>query len=771
MPELNLQKLHPDTHISRVNNTSIHYYLICEKPTITIEVPDDLRHHHLSYIPRLPKNLLQINQPISYQRMLASYGWPDPVNFGCIFKEDLDIALHQTLSYPIGSYVILCACDVFAHIDTIKSARAPVIIVPSAKKDLNNQLTEHCRRHNIPSASNLQEILQFISAQAATIEDSNWDESNATNNKELSAFLDFHQYNSTLDFRACSNNLHQIMQLFGAFSFRWNIPNNDISSRTYHLAQTHHLTKDALFQIIRPRENEKLQQRVCSSIIASPSINRNFVEWIRSLHREFPPELKEQFRIFKHLRLLEQDHATYLCTTERIGTEEPLPEIAIYAMEAKADYANYIDFVGYLHSSFECSPYLRLPLKGSSLNDALSYFHPDKYPSNPTPKSVHRRIARTGSLLANAIATETAIEIQKNTTSIVAISDLPIEWTRLNGVPLSFLKDVCRIPETGPTNILNHFNRNLHSYFEIGEDLPSKTLVVCGTSPDDPIGQVFAKATKSLKGPWRLCYCDTLDSLITEINAFRPQLLILDTHGRYTSNETGTELQIGSDRLTGDIVADQFPQIPLVILSSCWGAPLYGCTNTIAHAFFETGTYALTCSLLPVDIALGTMLYCRVLNNLTYLSKKATHSTWNEFISHVNRTSYLSNLVQACAKKNGNFLIPEIYLRNHTEWSTKLMFPHRREITYKDTFEYILKSAKPGFIKKIKPLLQSGAFLPEFLLYTTFGRADLIRFKNYADKYYLPSEPPPTFGELHKQREEYVASVSSTKVREAGAQA
>jgi len=242
--------------------------------------------------------------------------------------------------------------------------------------------------------------------------------------------------------------------------------------------------------------------------------------------------------------------------------------------------------------------------------------------------------------------------------------------------------------------------------------------------------------------------CSTRSEVYTLINEFRPELLIFDTHGRFVSNETGTELQIGNEFLTGDDVIKNLPQVPLVVLSACWGAPLYGCSNTIAHAFFETGSLAVTTSLLPLEITKGAMLYTRILRNLKYASEHAMHANWASFMSHNIRTSYFDDLMSVVRKKFGMqaMAATEIHMHRRSEWQLKTMFPNTREEAYKNTLNEVLSCIDPAIAPRAKNLLNQKNYLPEFLFYTTLGRADLVSFDIWDTIKHEPLDTGPSVG-------------------------
>jgi hypothetical protein len=280
-------------------------------------------------------------------------------------------------------------------------------------------------------------------------------------------------------------------------------------------------------------------------------------------------------------------------------------------------------------------------------------------------------------------------------------------------------------------------------------------MVICGALKEDPIYEAFERMREfhsqhSDGMNWRMEHCTSRSQLYALVKEFQPELLIFDTHGRFVANETGTELQIGDEFLNGDDVIAHLPQVPLVILSVCWGAPLYGCTNTIAHAFFEKGSFAVTTSLLPLEIFKGSMLYTRVLRNLRYASKTSIHSNWASFMSHNIRTSYFEDMLSVVGRRFGSaaMVSQEDFVERKSAWQADTMLHDKRRSAFMDTLMRVLSCVTPQFVEKARGLLKQHDFLPEYLFYTTLGRADLVTFECWDAKHREPDRTDILVGDI-----------------------
>jgi hypothetical protein len=220
-------------------------------------------------------------------------------------------------------------------------------------------------------------------------------------------------------------------------------------------------------------------------------------------------------------------------------------------------------------------------------------------------------------------------------------------------------------------------------------------------------------------------------------------LLIIDTHGAFRENEEGSVLQFGNEVINGHDIAALEATPPLVFLSCCWGAPVYGCANTIAQAFFEAGSLSVTTTFLPVGVDEGMVLYYRLLNNLRSATTTNLHRDWAGFISHLLRTSYF----QTCAERvrsalGADSIVQDDYHRAFSEWAASSMHPPQRRGLFVSVFDRIACVVREEHRTRAREILARRDFLPEFLFYTTLGRADLVLFDAFRRECFLPLTPP-----------------------------
>lgn len=384
----------------------------------------------------------------------------------------------------------------------------------------------------------------------------------------------------------------------------------------------------------------------------------------------------------------------------------------------------FLDNAGFLHSSFTFSPYVRLPVIGKSIYNQLSYVAPkagSQLVEAGNVRKIKKKVSEVGNAISNRILSKDLKEyIKKRDSQIVAITDMPIEWTLIDDIPLGFSHDICRIPETPVGGVLSHYMNSFFLPFNVSIDILKKTLVVFGCT-DTKFAiwqQVVLEMQKELG--FEVCVCTSVDQFVDEVKEKQPQLLIIDSHGDYDPEKNESFLMLGKEKLRPADIADNFISVPLVFLSACNTAPTYDVSNIIANAFFQVGAKSVTSSYLPLDIRTSSVTYIRLLRQLSMCAKQSIHKNWLAFVSHIFRTSFIMEpYLKAIEEKKVQF--EEVH-EEQSEMVTKSMFFRERNEIY--------KKLTIGFEAKGK-VYNIDSILPEYLFYSNLGRSDLIYFESW----------------------------------------
>ena len=309
---------------------------------------------------------------------------------------------------------------------------------------------------------------------------------------------------------------------------------------------------------------------------------------------------------------------------------------------------NFFDIVGTLHASVRFSPYLRLPILGKNINSELAFVGIKEMKKLSASKKANKAIRKVMERIGNKIVKLTISPngqkmLSKRPSQIVAMTDLPIEWTMIDGVPLAFTHDICRLPETPILSLLSVYEQAVFTPYIIPGDIISKTLVVFGNKDN-----AFVKAQEEVKSlsktlGFHITTCLSIDELEQDRFAVSPSVLeankrlatLADAHGDVDENTHQTFLWVGNERLTGDIVVKRNLSARLVFLSACKTSTTCNTISTIGNAFFEAGANAVTTSYLPVYVNEATQLYSRLLRLLDATATKPIHKNWLAFMAYL----------------------------------------------------------------------------------------------------------------------------------------
>ena len=217
-------------------------------------------------------------------------------------------------------------------------------------------------------------------------------------------------------------------------------------------------------------------------IITLPFTHKDMRDYLKGIH--VPGHAKEE----KSLRYVLSQPTNKNYTVD-FRIEENAADVTFESLSA-AYYTIYfhrgrfLDIVGQLHASYKFSPYLRLPFQGVEINRELSFVAPsisERLCKAKDKESLEKIMKQVGAKIVEGSLSQDAQKMLKECTKqIIAITDLPIEWLPIDGIPLGFTHDVCRIAEFPLEGNLMHYVVNEVQKYRIPKDILKHTLVVYG---------------------------------------------------------------------------------------------------------------------------------------------------------------------------------------------------------------------------------------------------------------------------------------------------
>jgi hypothetical protein len=549
------------------------------------------------------------------------------------------------------------------------------------------------------------------------------------------------------DFRAAKTNIFTVNQVFGDFwhletSIEHILPEHRSASIVQACQQIDSLYFQLLEKKIMPLLGHGwplLNPIILIFPYQSPRYLFNIIYAKNGSDPYFPEDIDTNPEAYRTLAESEQNlKYLYEYVIPKIFEKDPNLGKKMEAMKSHEERElGFLDFGGYLHASFSFSPVIRFPIVGKSIHEVLEPFAPEEYDDTAIIDINYKYFKRFGVNLREHTFGHDIEEYLKNRNGqVVVISDLPVEWTDIDGVPLSFSHDVCRMPATPPSRLMNRYVFQNFMHYEMSDDILERTLVILG-SPDDPDfvdSYEVVKKTVQDKLPVHLETCRTIDQVANAVNKFKPEFLIFDTHGDYDKSTGSSFLWIGDQKLTNIEIVNHNIGAPLLFLSSCFTNPTYGYLNSIAYAFFDAGAFSVSTTFLPIGIKTSTTLYIRILNNIKLAISDRIYSNWLGFLGGNIRTSLITQAMFELQLHLGNFDLwtvfnQDIFTKQHVAWSEKAMkFDSRRE-AYQTWKEVFFKAVRKEYRTKIEDLLNSNSIEPEHLYYSHLGRPDLIFFR------------------------------------------
>ena len=668
----------------------IHYRILLGKKQtglLPIVPSEELKNPLLGLFGLLPHSLEHMMYGYDYYKLISDGCDTSGYEFICIYIDDLKDALKGCLVANQLIVFMICTDDetLLNEINgELQKYHKPEYVYLASKEasgkiNLSNVLTS------------VNDLLTFISKYAQNNEVTKLEKA-----KDIPRAL-HDAVKKDYQFAPCTVNLMTLKSMLGEFRLESSSSREEylskIAKASIHASsntQSYERQDNLSSQISsfrqleaetlehKPEPNEFIDQFVAPLVLSYPFIGVDF----RKTMIEQALKCGGDKNVAKTLKdVLSHEQTTNYCGEyEKKGNDQTAGLYIIGTKLFHKDRHQFIDFAASLHCSMRFSPYLRLPLSGKSFNAELSSVGPDQGPrlvSSSNARKVVGQIKKVGEKMSEKLGFSILKMLEYQPSQIVAMTNLPIEWLDIEGVPLGFSHDVCRMPITPISGLLTHYVINYFTPYTIPNDIIKRTLVVYGcTTPNFKVWQDRVEKLKD-KLEFNTCECKNVDDFDKAVKTYKPDFLIIDTHGDVDMQLHQSYLWMGEEKLYPSEIAKRNITARIVFLSACMTAPTYNDINTVANAFLEVGSLAVTSSYLPLDIDDSSLLYLRILQLLPMAANNAIHYNWLSFISHIMRTSYI--LAPSLGKTTDSKLWFEA-LKNGIVNASSMLFDNRRKL-------------------------------------------------------------------------------------------
>lgn len=207
--------------------------------------------------------------------------------------------------------------------------------------------------------------------------------------------------------------------------------------------------------------------------------------------------------------------------------------------------------------------------------------------------------------MADAIGPQRMELLREEKGQVKIVSDCPLEWLEVDGLPLSLARDCSRINVTPGNALIIQLAQT-----EVINILPQaleRPLVVSSFAEDDPLRDTMRlslQAVRSADGSvidHDFRRVNTIDEFIGALNAYEGAILIFDGHGVANTDNPIGSIMIGGEKVDVWQLKHKVRVPPIVILTACDTQAVDAYSHaTVGNGFLALGAKTVVATLLPV---------------------------------------------------------------------------------------------------------------------------------------------------------------------------
>lgn len=337
--------------------------------------------------------------------------------------------------------------------------------------------------------------------------------------------------------------------------------------------------------------------------------------------------------------------------SEELYLNEIAPFISIRAIEQKIQTV----FIG-LKAASILAMTIRLPPSVNRITGLVGHFarHIRSYDNFPPDGKTAKVFQAAQNELLKGISADHLDIISQSIDGIKIISNAPIEWLPINGLPLILAKTVSRINVT-PGNMLI---QQLSSYppLHISAESFQNFLVVSMYDENDTISKHMEIGLSILDSTLKYSLTGThskpesLDEFIKVANAYAGPVMVVDCHGEHPDASNIGGIVIGGKAHNIWDIRHQLKCPPIVILSACDTHPFDRSHVTTANGFLNCGAIAVLGTCLPIrSMEAAVFLVRLLLRAISFGQPENKHClsvSWADVITGALRTQFAQDVIR-----------------------------------------------------------------------------------------------------------------------------
>lgn len=410
-------------------------------------------------------------------------------------------------------------------------------------------------------------------------------------------------------------------------------------------------------------------------------------------------------------------------------------------------------------------PSLRLPPSVNMLHQDLTRLgncSRDKHPHKKFGKMKHmNQLTKTIiERLSNIIPNDFIPIIDRDNNQIKLVTDAPLEWLPIRGLPLMLRYDTSRIPTT-PGNLF--FQQTIDTEKIVLPYSAFKEVLIIRSFDDaDPCKMTTEISLKTIQEPpdeesynilskifpldqdsfmkskldmdIKVVDVRNSEDFINALNTYEGAILIYDGHGSHGEETDIGTLRIGKEDLDIVQLRKKVRVPPIVLLSACDTHPIDASHASTANAFLIIGAKTVLATVLPLEAPYAALFIGRLLLRVSmFLSLAVRYSPikWTWVISGLQRMSFITELKHALISSYNLSLGKKEYLRIGAE--ANHMINSGDNDWFEKSLQIISEETKLS-TKDISDYIKNHFQITEVLKYIQLGNPELIIIVN--DTYY-----------------------------------
>jgi hypothetical protein len=365
-----MKKVHSEENFSRpFSDDKIQYFFIGKRPgSINYEPPEMLASKWLNLIKFMPKSIIQAVDPGIWHVINAKNNVSSHLDFSILFDdyslEDYDFF------FEIPSKMLIIFLNtgnekIFQKLENLNR----FFLVSSDDKEIYSRLKESktLRSKAFRSQKTLFKAVYKLLLENPDITPEILEALKQKRVEKTAEVLQELDLEKTPNFTPAIVNIANIYQLL-SFDNLDLLETTDIEheKRSESLLKTS-LALAYLSQQLKPLGKEELVNSPIfpTLILAYPFFNPDYNKLLKEKIHEAENESQSLLKRMRHFRFIEQDIKTYNYETDLDLTIAGVEPAFSISAAIKQRHTQFLDFVGYLHATFEQSPYIRVPVRGS----------------------------------------------------------------------------------------------------------------------------------------------------------------------------------------------------------------------------------------------------------------------------------------------------------------------------------------------------------------------------------------------------------------------